>query len=147
MLMLSGFCETESFQLCIICKIIYLAVFIELVKEVNKMKILPIFLLVITTILVSTALAAPILDMYSDDIDCRACHNDANILKNTDHDDLHDDSESCSECHAENAPKKLDCMNASGCHADSIIDVANHHELEVESCFTCHEQGVPRGNL
>ena len=167
--MLSGFCETESFQLCIICKIIYLAVFIELVKEVNKMKTVSLFLLIITTILVSTALAAPTLYMYSlNETDCRVCHNDANILRNTNHNsshdgteysgtELHDDSESCSECHAENAQKKLDCMVA-GCHADpanpvdpddpnnvNTIGVENHHELEVESCLICHEKGVPRG--
>ena len=111
------------------------------------MKTVPLFLLIITTIVVSTALAAPMLDMYSlNEADCRVCHADANILRNTDHYDLHDDSESCSVCHLENAQKKLDCMK-SGCHNADGEGVANHHELEVESCFTCHEQGVPRGNL
>ncbi len=109
------------------------------------MKILPVFLLAITTILVSTALAAPILDMYSDDIDCRACHNDANILRNTNHENSHNGTE-CSECHVKNAPKKLDCM-LSDCHAEDDEGVENHHELEVESCLICHEKGVPRGNL
>ncbi len=110
------------------------------------MKTVSLFLLIITTILVSTALAAPILDMYSlNETDCRVCHNDLNVLRNTDHFNSHDGTE-CSVCHAENAPKKLNCMNASGCHADLRIGVANHHELEdVESCLICHEQGVPRG--
>ena len=157
MLMLSGFCETESFQLCIICKIIYLAVFIELVKEVNKMKTVSLFLLIITTILVSTALAAPTLYMYSGDIDCRVCHDDTDILRNTDHYISHHEYtgiDSCSNpnCHTEDAQDvqmKLDCMK-SGCHAnpdvyDGSRGVANHHELEVESCLICHEQGVPRG--
>ena len=111
------------------------------------MKTVSLFLLIITTILVSTALAAPILDMYSlNETDCRVCHNDANILRNTDHDDLHDDSESCSVCHAENAQRKLNCMNASGCH-NVDVGLDDHHELEVESCLICHEKGVPRGNL
>ena len=125
-----------------------MAVFIELVKEVNKIKILPVFLLAITTILVSTALAAPILNMYSDEIDCRVCHNDANIIRNTNHENSHNGTE-CSECHVKNAPKKLDCMKTPGCHADDYDSrgVANHHELEVESCLICHEKGVPRGNL
>ena len=111
------------------------------------MKTVPVFLLVITTILVSTALAAPILDMYSlEEIDCRVCHNDANILRNTDHDDSHSGTE-CSVCHAKYEQRKLDCMD-SACHgADEGVGVANHHELKVESCFICHEKGVPRGNL
>jgi len=116
------------------------------------MKSAPVFLLVITTILVSTALAAPILDMYSDDIDCRACHNDVNVLRNTDHFNLHHEYtgiDSCSNCHTEDAQDvqmKLDCMK-SDCHNADGEGVANHHELEVESCLTCHEKGVPRGKL
>ncbi|HJH30011.1 MAG TPA: hypothetical protein C5S51_10035 [Methanosarcinaceae archaeon] len=111
------------------------------------MKILPVFLLAITTILVSTALAAPILDMYLlEETDCRVCHNDVKVLRNTDHEDSHNGSESCSVCHVENADRKLDCM-VSGCHDVNDEGVENHHELEVESCFICHEKGVPRGNL
>ncbi len=123
------------------------------------MKILPVFLLAITTILVSTALAAPILNMYSDGIDCRACHNDANILRNTNHENSHNEStgiDSCLICHKKDVldvQMKLDCM-VSDCHINpedlnsgDSIGVANHHELEVESCLICHEKGVPRGNL
>ena len=124
------------------------------------MKILPVFLLAITTILVSTALAAPILNMYSlDETDCRVCHNDVKVLRTISHFNSHHEStgiDSCSNCHegdVQDVQMKLDCM-VPGCHIeptdpniDNNVGVANHHELEVESCLICHEKGVPRGDL
>jgi len=115
----------------------------------EQMKIVTLILLVVTTIMVGTALAAPYIDMYSlTEDDCRVCHDDTGVLKNTNHKSQHlSEFESCSDCHAESGPKKLDCMK-SGCHSSDGVGVTNHHDFDamgVDGCFTCHEKGVPRG--
>jgi hypothetical protein len=112
------------------------------------MKTVPLILLVATTIMVGTALAAPHIDMYVlDEADCRACHDAASVLKNTNHGSQHDsDFDSCVDCHVK-GPRKLDCMK-SGCHNEGGVGVTNHHdfnEMGVDDCFACHEKGVPRG--
>lgn len=109
------------------------------------MKTVTAFFLMLTTIMVTTALAAPVLDMYSlNESDCRVCHDDSGVLK-TKHHPL--DVKKCSTCH-DPGTKQLDCMK-SGCHAEEDEGVTNHHEfddmgiIDVD-CFFCHEQGVPR---
>jgi len=112
------------------------------------MKTVPLIFLVVTTILIGTALAAPHIDMYIlEEADCRVCHDDTSVLKNTNHEPMHNSvSGDCLDCHVKGS-KKLDCMD-SGCHIEDGVDVTNHHEFDemgFDDCFICHEKGVPRG--
>lgn len=106
-------------------------------------------ILVVSLFMVGIALAAPIIDMYElTEDDCRVCHDSALVLRNTNHDTLHESGADCSTCH-EGTSRKLDCMT-SECHGDPEVGegVTNHHDFEAMSvydCFTCHEKGVPRG--
>jgi hypothetical protein len=117
------------------------------------MKTVTAFFLMLTTIMVTTALAAPVLDMYLlTEGDCRVCHADTGVLKMTDHAPSHTEK-TCSNCHDEKGSKSLNCMK-DGCHnsPDDEIPgrgVTNHHDFDEmgidDDCFLCHEQGVPRG--
>jgi len=123
------------------------------------MKNVTLVLLGVTFFMVGTAFAAPIIDMYDlEKYDCRDCHDDTGVLKETNHEMMHDSEfDSCWNCHESEfdncwdchviGPKKLGCMELC-CHGEDYIGVTNHHdfdEMEIDDCFLCHEQGVPRG--
>ena len=106
--------------------------------------------------------AAPVIDMDLTETQCRVCHSDVDVLRNTNHNASHTidpeekpDPLDCigTDCHIQSEPKKLDCMDLE-CHNASVTD---HHDFidvfDIEDgdiynydldCSICHEKGVPR---